>query len=238
LREIVRDPSFALRELWIGLTISVLVIVVRLIWVYPSAYIPRFLSRRIREREGIPGWNYVFVIGWSGMRGIVSLAGALSIPVLTASGAPFPGRNEIIFITFCVIFVTLVGQGLSLIPLLKWLRIEGGENLDEIEIEVRVKALRAGIERLRKLEPTFESTEHWEVEGRILGDYENRIAHLSGHLDGSIDRNEVAIDHQLQQAALDAERDRVQEMRSTGEIPDEIFRRVQYDLDLADERLH
>jgi CPA1 family monovalent cation:H+ antiporter len=237
LRVIVREPSFALRELWIGLTVSLLVIVVRILWVYPATYIPRRLFRRIREREPLPAWNYVFVIGWSGMRGIVSLAGALAIPEVTRSGKPFPGRDEIVFITFCVIFVTLVFQGLSLIPLLKWLRIEGGDDMDAKEIEVRVAALRAGIERLRRLEPGFNSTDEWEVEGRILGEYDYRIAHLSGHLDGSIDRQDVAIDHQLQQEALDAERHEVQRMRDAGEIPDEIFRRVQYDLDLADERL-
>jgi len=237
LRTIVRDPSFALRELWIGLLISALVIVVRIVWVYPAAYLPRWLSRRIRETDPAPGPNYVFVIGWSGMRGIVSLASALALPALTRTGAPFPGRNEILFITFCVIFITLVFQGLSLIPLLKILRIEGGDDLVERETEVRIAALRAGIARLRTLEPDFDSTEEWEVEGRILGEYDYRIAHLSGHLDGSIDPQAIAFDHRLQTEALDAERREILRLRDSGEIPDEIYRKIQYDLDLADERL-
>ncbi len=237
LRTIVHDPSFAQREIWIGLAISALVILVRLIWIYPSAYLPRALFPSINRKEGDPGWRYLFVIGWSGMRGIVSLAGALALPATTAAGAPFPGRNEIVFITFCVIFVTLVLQGLSLIPLLKWLRIDSGEDLDAHEIAVRVAALKAGIARLRRLEPGFNSTEEWEVEGRILGEYEYRIAHLTGHLDGSLDERDVAIDHKLQQEALDAERREILRMRDSGELPDEIFRRVQYDIDLADERL-
>ncbi len=237
LREIVHDRSFAEREIWIGLTISAVVILVRLIWVYPAAYLPRLLFPSIRRREASPGWNYIFVIGWSGMRGIVSLAGALALPAVTASGAPFPGRDEIAFITFCVIFVTLVFQGLSLIPLLKILRVDSGEDLDAHEIQVRVAALEAGIARLRQLEPGFGSTEEWEVEGRILGEYEYRIAHLTGHLDGTLDERDVAFDHQLQQEALDAERREIARMRESGELPDEIFRRVQYDLDLADERL-
>jgi CPA1 family monovalent cation:H+ antiporter len=237
LREIVRNPSFAEREIWIGLGISALVILVRMIWVYPAAYLPRLFFPSIRRREPDPGWNYVFVIGWSGMRGIVSLAGALALPTVTAAGVPFPGRNEIVFVTFCVIFVTLVFQGLSLIPLLKILRIDAGEDLDAQEIEVRVAALKAGIARLRQLEPDFASTEEWEVEGRILGEYEYRIAHLTGHLDGTLDERDVAFDHKLQQEALDAERREIARMRETGELPDEIFRRVQYDLDLADERL-
>jgi monovalent cation/hydrogen antiporter len=237
LRTIVRDPSFAWRELWIGLTISLLVIVVRIAWVYPATYLPRLFSARIRRTEIFPPPNYVFVVAWSGMRGIVSLAAALALPELTSTGAPFPGRNEILFITFCVIFVTLVFQGLSLIPLLKILRIDAGDTLEERETEVRIAALRAGIARLRTLEPEFDSTQEWEVEGRILGEYEYRIAHLSGHLDGSIAREAIAFDHRLQQEALEAERAEILRLRDAGEIPDEVYRKVQYDLDLADERL-
>ncbi|MBD5655081.1 MAG: sodium:proton antiporter, partial [Candidatus Eremiobacteraeota bacterium] len=151
LRAIVHDPAFAFRELWIALVISALVIVVRIAWVYPATFLPRFIFRGLRTREPFPNWRYVFVVGWSGMRGIVSLATALALPVATASGAQFPGRNEIVFVTFCVIFVTLVFQGLSLIPILKWLRVDG-DNLEAREIEVRVSALRAGIARLRQIE--------------------------------------------------------------------------------------
>ncbi|GAC1614501.1 MAG: Na+/H+ antiporter [Vulcanimicrobiaceae bacterium] len=238
LRDIVHDPSFAARELWIGLAISALVIVVRLAWVYPATYLPRLLFPRIAAVEGTPSPRYIFVLGWSGMRGIVSLAGALAIPTVTRSGAHFPGRNDIVFITFCVIFVTLVFQGLSLIPLLRWLKIESDDDLDEHEIRVRVAALHAGIARMRELEPSFDSTTDWEVEGRLLGEYEYRIAHLSGHLDGSIADDAIALDHRLQQEALDAERAAVTRLRDAGEIPDEIYRRVQYDLDLATERLN
>jgi Na+/H+ antiporter len=236
LRTIVRDPSFAYRELWIALVISALVIVVRIAWVYPATYLPRLLSRRVREREPFGGWRYVFVVAWSGMRGIVSLAGALALPVTTGARVPFPGRSEILFITFCVIFVTLVFQGLTLMPILKWLRIDG-DNLESREVEVRVAALRAGIARLREIEPEFNSTEEWEVEGRILGEYEYRIAHLLGHLDGGDNPLAVAFDHKMQQEALDAENREITRMRETGEIPDEIFRKVQYDLDLANERI-
>ena len=236
LRSIVHDPSFALRELWIGVEISLLVILVRIVWVYAATYLPRLVFPSINRSEGVPGWNYIFVIGWSGMRGIVSLASALAIPLQTNAGRSFPGRDEIIFITFCVIFVTLVFQGLSLIPLLKWLRIDG-DDLHEREVEVRVAALRAGIAGLHALEPTFDTTEEWEVQGRILGEYEYRIAHLLGHLDGTLTQADVAYDHRLQAKALYAERHEIGRLRDAGEIPDEIFRGIQYDLDLAEERL-
>jgi CPA1 family monovalent cation:H+ antiporter len=189
LRSIFSDPSFAQREIWIGLGISAVVIVVRIVWVFAS-YSPYAIFSRMRPNDEMPRWNNVFVVAWSGMRGIVSLAGALAIPRVTTDGSPFPGRNEILFITFCVIFVTLVFQGISLIPILKLLHI-AGDDLEAREIEVRVAALRAGIARMRELEPSFDSTEEWEVEGRLLGEYEYRIAHLSGHLDGSIDERGV-----------------------------------------------
>jgi CPA1 family monovalent cation:H+ antiporter len=194
------------------------------------------LSARVRAREPRPPVAGVFVVAWSGMRGIVSLASALALPNATASGAPFPGRSDILFVTFCVIFVTLVLQGLSLIPLLHWLRIDD-DDLPKREIEVRVAALRAGIARLRQLEPDFASKEEWEVEGRLLGEYEYRIAHLTGHLDGSIDEADVAFDHRLQEEALEAERREITRLRDSGDIPDEIYRKVQYDLDLANERI-
>lgn len=237
LREIVHDPTFAARGLGVGLAISALVIVVRVAWVFPATYLPRWIFRGIAAREGTPDAKFIFVIGWSGMRGIVSLAGALAIPTLTNAGARFPGRDEIVLITFCVIFVTLVFQGLSLIPILRWFKIEGDDNLDAREIEVRVLALRAGITRMRELEPHFGSTAEWEVEGRLLGEYEYRIAHLSGHLDGTAAPDSVAFDHRIQAEALEAERREITRLREVGEIPDEIYRRVQYDLDLATERL-
>lgn len=237
LRSIVHDPSFALRELWIGLAISALVIVVRIAWVYPAAYLPRMLSASVYASEGPASWNYVFIVAWSGMRGIVSLAGALAIPVLTSDGHPFPGRSVIIFIAFCVIFVTLVGQGLSLIPILHILKIEGDEDVETREMEVRVAALRAGIARMRELEPHFDATTDWEVEGRILGEYEYRIAHLAKHLDGTLEPDAVAFDHYLQQEALEAERREIARLREAGEIPDEIYRKINYDLDLATQRL-
>ncbi len=236
VRAIVHGLSFAPRELYIGIIISLVVIGVRILWTYSATYLPRLVFPSINRREGVPGWNYVFVLAWSGMRGIVSLASALALPATTISGEPFPGRSMILLVTFCVIVITLVGQGLSLIPLLKWLRIEG-DNLNARELEIRAAALRAGIAHMRELEPEFGSTEEWEVEGRIIAEYEYRIGHLLGHLDGSISPSDVAVDHKLQYAALAAERREIARLRDAGEIPDEVFRKVQYDLDLASERL-
>ena len=97
-----------------GIIISFVTILIRLIWIFPSAYLPRLLFKSIRRSEPDPGWRSVFLVGWSGMRGVVSLASALAIPLLLEDGSPFPHRNLILFITFIVILVTLVLQGLSL----------------------------------------------------------------------------------------------------------------------------
>jgi CPA1 family monovalent cation:H+ antiporter len=226
-----------LHYLWAGIAVSVIAIVVRILWVFPATYLPRALSRSVRENDPSPPWQWVFVISWSGMRGIVSLAAALALPY-TADGKPFPGRDEIVFITFCVIFSTLVLQGLSLIPIVRRLGLGGNDDLKEKETEVRIAALRAGLAKLHDLESGFGSVEEWEVQGRSVAEYEYRIAHLLGHAAG--DRPEAyesRIDHRLQTEALQAERDEIMRLRSAGEIPDEIFRLVEYDLDLADSRL-
>src|SRR4029077_16012000 len=86
----------------------------RFIWVFPAIYLPRWLSRRLRRRDPAPPWQHAFVLSFTGVRGIVSLAAALAIPFATAAGAPFPHRDLILFLTFSVILVTLVGQGLML----------------------------------------------------------------------------------------------------------------------------
>lgn len=235
LRRLVPDRAhFHEYVLW-GTLVSAIVIAVRLIWVFPGAYLPRLLPA-VRRNEELPPKRAVLVIGWSGMRGVVSLAAALSLPLRTAAGDPFPERDLIIFLTFCVIFATLVGQGLTLIPLLSWLKLDG-EDLAQREIEVRISALEAALRKIHGLEAHFDSVEEWEVAGRIIFEYTYRIDHLRGTLEGRIETGSQAIDHRLQKAALEAEHDEVLRLRNAGEIPDEIFRKIRYDLDLATARL-
>jgi Na+/H+ antiporter len=219
-----------------GLLVSVLVIVVRLAWMFPATYLPRLLSKKLRERDPAPSWQSVVVIGWAGMRGIISLAAALGISYGVGVQNNAPVRAEIIFITFCVILVTLVGQGLTLGPLIKLLGVAESSAPHKQETELRVRALEEGIARLHALEPTYDSPHEWEIAGRLLGEYEHRIAHLRGKLDASDESTEVAeiaTDRHLQKEALDAERTAISRMRAAGEIPDEIFRSIEYDLDLA-----
>jgi Na+/H+ antiporter len=122
-----------------GLIVSVITILLRFLWVYPIAHIPRWLSARARK-DPSPGWKGPLVIGWAGMRGVVSLATALSIPLWMTDGTAFPQRSLIIFITFVVIFVTLVFQGLTLPLLIRLIRLK------ELDLHTPAVEQRAGIQ--------------------------------------------------------------------------------------------
>lgn len=113
--------------------ISAVVIVARIVWVFPGAYIPRWMDRKIYGRgEPYPPWQNVMVVAWTGMRGVVSLAAAMALPMKLPDGKPFPHRDVIQLVTFGVIFATLVGQGLSLPLLIRWLKVD---ELAEAEAE-------------------------------------------------------------------------------------------------------
>ncbi|GAB3239625.1 Na+/H+ antiporter [Hymenobacter seoulensis] len=139
--------SYSLRQaIMYGLIISVIVILIRLLWMFPAAFVPRWLSRTIRTSETSPGWQGPLIIGWAGMRGVVSLASALSVPLLLANGQEFPQRNLILFITFVVILVTLVFQGLTLPALIRFTGVA------HIEERMPTDAQEAGIRlRLRQV---------------------------------------------------------------------------------------
>jgi len=135
-----------------GLLISVIIIVLRFVWVFPAAYLPRYLSKKVRQ-EVHPGWKGPVVISWAGMRGVVSLATALSIPVTLSNGDAFPYRNLILFITFIVILVTLVFQGLTLPLIVRWIKLrEIDPVLPEAEQQtgIRLRLKRAALHRLQR----------------------------------------------------------------------------------------
>ena len=238
LRSIVADGSIVTRWLPTALWISLMLIVLRMAWAFAQAYIPRAFRPGERVRDPAQ-WKWITVIGWTGLRGIVSLAAALALPLNDAHGAPFPQREPIIFITFCVIVVTLVGQGLSLIPLLHYLKLDTGEDTDAYEATVRITALKAGLKKLESLAEGANDEAEREPIARAIAEYRNRIDHLGRHAASGHDTetDESRIDHRIQEEAIKAERHAITRLRDEGKIPDEIFRKVQYDLDLAAARL-
>ena len=223
-----------------ALAIAGTVIAVRLIWVMVGSKLRRLVDRHAVEREGAlpPAW--AFVAGWAGMRGIVSLAAALSMPDFVAAGAPFPARDLILFITFIVILVTLLGQGLTLPWIIRRFHVVDADPGESPRAMARVRVAEAAIAALVRLEPTFESTAHWEVAGRLRAKYDEQVVHFTAHMDGSVGDDDIAqhdLERQLIRATIEAERAALDDLRHAGAISDEVFRRMQYDIDLAESRL-
>jgi Na+/H+ antiporter len=214
------------------------VIVVRFLWVYPATYVPRALSGRVRARDPYPPWQNVFLVAWTGMRGAVSLAAALGIPTTVDGGAPFPDRDTIIFLTYAVIFGTLVLQGLSLPLVIRWLGVERDDTDVQKEAKARLLAAQAAIERLDAL-----SEEEWVRDGtaeRMRGAYQFRIRRFSARFDeaddGAIEQGSLAY-QRLRRELLEAEREEIVRLRNQGRITDAVMHRIERDLDLEDTRL-
>jgi monovalent cation/hydrogen antiporter len=214
------------------------VIVLRIVWVFPGTYLPRWLFRSVRDRDPYPPWTYPAFISWNGMRGAVTIAAALLIPLHTDSGAPFPDRDLIVFLAFAVVLGTLVVQGLSLPFVIRVLRLEDDGGADAEESHARIRAAEAAIERLDELEG-----EAWVLDDtatRVRGQYQFRIDRFSARSDpdgdGKIEKRSLKY-QRLRRELLEAERHAVVELRNTGEISDEVMRRVVLDLDLEVARL-
>ncbi len=139
------------RLVWYALIISVAVILIRIVWVFPATYLPRLLFSWIRRRDPYPPWRHVTIVAWTGMRGVVSLAAALAVPLTRQDGSPFPGRELILFLTFVVIVATLVAQGLTLPLLIGWLGIKDDRSMEREEREARLAANRGALDRLREI---------------------------------------------------------------------------------------
>jgi Na+/H+ antiporter len=218
-----------------GALISLAVILVRLAWVFPGAYLPRYLFPKVRKRDPYPSWHSVAAIGWMGMRGVLSLAAALSLPMALASGARFTNRPIIIFLTFCVILATLVGQGLTLPAVIRWLKVGGDDSAEREEQIARLETARAAIDRIGALEGadwvTAESIEY------MRSMHEHRAHRYDGDGDqeeAERDRQEDATTRHLKREVLDAERSALIRLRDSGTINDMVLRRIERELDLQE----
>jgi CPA1 family monovalent cation:H+ antiporter len=221
-----------------GAIVSAAVILTRLVWIFPATYIPRWMSKRIRERDPYPPWQYPTLIGWAGLRGAVSLAAALALPLTIDNGDAFPHRSYVIYLAFCVILATLVFQGLTLPAVIRWLRLEDDGVSDKEETKARIHAAEAALGRLEEL-----AGEDWVREDtaeRMRRAYRFRASRFAARFDDEDDGKieERSQDYQrLQHELIDAERRAVVELRRQGRINDTVMNRVQRDLDLEDARL-
>ncbi len=215
--------------------ISLTVILVRILWVFSTAYFPRWESRSLRWPEPFPSPRAATVIAWSGMRGVISLAAALSLPLTVEGGASFPERDLILFLTFAVILATLVVQGLSLPALIRGLEDDG--TAEREEVQGRIAVAESALARLQEL-----AEEEWVREDtaervRALYGYRRRrfVARLDGDEDGLEDRS---ADYQrLLRELLQAQRQTLMRLRNQGKIGDEAMHRIERDLDLEESRL-
>ena len=222
--------------LWAA-AISATVVVVRLVWMFSVVFLIRAIDRRDSVRQRRSTWQTRLVIGWAGMRGSVSLAAALAVPLQTDAGGPFPERDLIIFLAFAVILVTLVGQGLTLGPLIDRLGVDD-DGADEREENVaRLRLAEAAIVRLDEV-----SMETWardDTVERVRGMYRYRARRFDA-LDGGEDRSlEDRTDdyRRLMFELFDAQREELISLRNSLEISDEVRRRIERDLDLEESRL-
>jgi CPA1 family monovalent cation:H+ antiporter len=214
--------------LWGGL-VSGVVIAVRLAWTF-------MIPRALHGQRHAPSAERL-AIGWAGMRGSVSLAAALAIPINTDAGAPFPERDLIVFIAFVVILVTLVGQGLTLAPLIERLRLVDDGSEEREERVARQRVAEAGLGRIDELgEPDWISSESVQ-RARNLFDY--RARRFGALADGDGDGYEERTDawRRLMYDLYDAQREELVQLRNRGEISDEVRRKIERDLDLEESRL-
>jgi monovalent cation/hydrogen antiporter len=218
-----------------GVVISIVAILMRLLWVPFATYLPRMLSAELRRRDPVPNRRAIALVAWTGMRGIVSLAAALALPLTLANGQPFPYRAQIILITMCLIMITLVLQGLTLTPLIKAFNFAPDVAHHDEERHARREALRRGEEALEDLsrEPWADAT---EVE-RLRNELRDRMHHHV-HRSGS-----DASHRRLRTGVLRAERRMLVRLRNEGAISDETLRELESELDheavrvgLGDER--
>jgi Na+/H+ antiporter len=212
----------------------------RFFWFFTTPYLHPVFDRLLHNRYLRAPWQERLVMVWSGMRGAVSLAAALAVPLITDTGDAFPGRDLILFLTFSAILATLVLQGLTLGPLIGWLRLEGDEEAETLaELKARLEGAHAALERLEQLRKEELVTP--SAEERMREYNEERIRRYESGLQQGGTTQEYTESSSTwrnwRRELLAAEREAIISLRDRGEISPEVMRRVQRDLDLEESRI-
>ncbi len=235
-----KSKAFPLDEILIVTAIVMTVIVIaRFAWMFPAVYLPRILSRSLRARDPSPPWQWAFTLAFTGVRGAVSLAAALALPFTLPGGEAFPYRDLILFVAFGVIFITLIGVGLTLPPVVRWLGIADAGRDEHIaehqaEINARRQALDAALKSLDTM--TAENNLSEDVVSLLRARHDVRINQLPESLDP--DRHDVsATGTALTRDLISAERKFIHVLLRDGQITDETRRRIERDLDLEEASL-
>ncbi len=225
-----------------ALVVCAVVIVARFVWIYPATYLPRWLSPSLARRDPAPPWTFPFALGFTGVRGIVSLAAALAIPLTVEGGGPFPYRDLILFLTFSVVLVTLVGQGLLLPTVIRALGLANlgtREHADDRaqEFRARQQAVEAALKRLEELGMERQLPD--DMLDPIRTRHGERLWHIKHRNGGDeSDRKLLEIHDDLEFVLIEAERQQINELYRQGELKDEARRRIERELDLREAHLN
>jgi Na+/H+ antiporter len=237
-----RIGDYPLSQLAISVTvITAVVIIARFVWIFPATYLPRWLFPQIRRKDPSPPWQWPFVLAFTGVRGIVSLAAALAIPFTTSAGQPFPYRDLILFLTFSVILITLVGQGLMLPWVIRALGLShAGRKERQIdraqELKARSEAVEAAIERLEKF--TAEHNLSPDVIEAVRAQHRDRLKQIRNRSDGDdAIREHGELHDEVERLLIAAERARINNLFRNGRLKDEARRRIERELDMREAHL-
>jgi len=230
-----RSDIFPLYQPILAVLLTVVVIVIaRFAWVYPAAYLPRWFSAKVARRDPLPPWQWLFFLAFVGVRGVVSLAAALAIPLTTSSGAPFPYRDLILFITFGIIVITLVGQGLLLPSVVRWLGLarhaaDERDREQKAELAARSDALKLAQTRLEELAVKKEIAP--EVLAVLRARHDDRFGRLPK---AALDTFDAAAAADVRADLIALEREYIYQLLRDGRITDEARRRIERELDLEE----
>jgi monovalent cation/hydrogen antiporter len=231
-----RATNFPVAEIVLGtLIVLAVIIAARFVWVFPAIYLPRWLSPALARRDPPPPWQWAFLLSFVGVRGVVSLAAALAIPLTVASGDAFPYRDQVLAITFGVIVLTLVGQGLSLPFVVRWLGLTHDRESEharehEAELAARWEALNLARGRIEQLASNGNIPP--EVLTTLRSHHDYRTGRLPRSSSDGVEAAHLTAD--LRKELIEAERKYIFQMLKEGRITDESRRRLERELDLEE----
>ncbi|MFO1322563.1 MAG: Na+/H+ antiporter [Burkholderiales bacterium] len=218
-----------------ALLLWLIVTVIRIVWVYPGTYLPPLVSRKIRESEPSRNPRGVFIVGWAGLRGSVTMAAALSIPVATAAGAPFPGRDMIVFLSATTIVLTLAINGLTLPPLIRAFGLRGDGTAEREHRAAEIAMAQAACAALAAELPKLDRAEERSFAQALLAEYEMRASRLTANAERRHELDRIASTHRrLALVAVDAERRELASLRDQDVINDETVRALETRIDHAE----
>jgi monovalent cation/hydrogen antiporter len=225
-------PSMAIQLVGIGVAVTMVLILVRALWIFGTVFLPQ----RLRGRPD--AFACSLVLAWAGMRGVVSLAAALALPLALPAGEPLPARTALVIVTLTVIALTLLGQGLTLPGLIRALRLGQDVGLREEEARARQRLLEAATRRLDELYPVWPG--HHPLLDQLRETYRHRFEHVERQRDppaGDGEDRELIEHREIKRTVIDAEREALLRLRAEGEVNDEVLRDLERELDLEERRM-